>query len=407
MKLRLVALLSGILAAVPAQAQEKVSRLDISRLVDGNTDFALDLYTQLRKQQDGNQFFSPYSISTALAMTYAGARGQTADQMQKTLHFIFQGETLHPVMSALMRRIDNPDRPMKPYQLSVANALWGQKGYPFLDPFIQLNKKYYGAGLKDVDFIGNTDAARKEINDWVEHQTKEKIRDLLKPGILNPNTRMVLTNAIYFKGNWDKQFKKDATKDGSFHLLDGNDVTVPMMKQTGKFRYGENANVQVLEMPYVGGDISMVILLPKRTDGLPDIDKMLNVKRLGEWLTRLEEKPCEISIPRFTITTDFQLKKTLSDLGMPLAFSDSQADFTGIADGKERLFLQEVVHKAFVDVNEEGTEAGAASGVAVGTKGGPPPTVWVFDVDHPCLFVIRDTRTDSILFMGRLLNPKK
>ncbi len=242
--------------------------------MQGNTKFALELYARLRTK-DGNLFLSPYSISSALAMTYGGARGQTAEEMAKTLHFELFGEKLHPAFGALIKEVNGEGKEKRGYQLSTANALWGQKDYPFQADFLKLNKDNYGAGLNDVDFIGAAEDARKSINTWVEKETKDKIKDLIKPGVLTTDTRLVLTNAIYFKSDWASQFKKDVTRDEAFFIAADKQVKTPMMHQKGQFNYHETAALQVLEMPYVGKELSMVVLLPKKKDGLADLEKSM------------------------------------------------------------------------------------------------------------------------------------
>jgi serpin B len=374
---------------------------DRAAVVKGNTQFALELYGKLR-QQDGNLFLSPYSISTALAMTYGGARGQTAEQMARTLHFDLPGEKLHPAMGALIQEINGTGEKKRGYQLTTANALWGQKGYPFNADFLKLNKDSYGAGLNDVDFIGATEQARLTINAWVEKQTQEKIKDLLKQGMLTVDTRMVLTNAIYFKGDWVSQFKKDATRDESFFVTADKQVKAPLMHQKGHFNYLEGAAFQALELPYLGKELSMVVLLPKKKDGLAALEKGLSVAGLGSTLRGLRPTEVVVTLPKFKVTAAFSLKKTLSEMGMAGAFT-AGADFSGIAS-KGSLRLADVIHKAFVDVNEEGTEAAAATAVKVEDKS--KPVIPDFRADHPFLFLIRDTRSDSILFLGRLVEPQ-
>jgi serpin B len=365
-----------------------------------NNAFAVDLYGKLRAA-DGNLFFSPESISTALAMTYAGARGPTAEQMAKTLHFTLDQEHLHPALGALMADLNGGGK-KRGYQLSVANALWGQKGHDFLPAFLTLLKDDYGAGMHEVDFLKDTEGARQTINGWVEKQTQDKIKDLIAKDVLPPDTQLVLTNAIYFKGDWNTQFKKDATRDGPFQVSAKDKVNVPLMNQTGDFPYFEGDGLQGLEMPYVGKDLSMVVLLPKKADGLPDLEKTLSADRLSDWLSKLHTDEVMVALPKFKLTSQFSLKDTLSAMGMLDAFTD-RADFSGM-DGQKDLFISAVVHKAFVDVNEEGTEAAAATAViAQPTAARISP---VFRADHPFIFLIRDRRSGSILFVGRVVNPK-
>ena len=381
---------------------------DQQRLVAGNTEFSLVLYRQLlnefgKKDKDFNIFFSPNSISTALAMTYVGARGETEKQMSAVLHFLKDHERLHRAFAKLQNTL-NADDENRDYQLHVANALWGQKGYGFLPEFLDRTQKYYGAGLQELDFVSATEKARQSINKWVEDKTKQKIKDLVKPGILNALTRLVLTNAIYFKGNWASQFEEKYTKEAPFSISPDKSVPVLLMYQKAKFKYAEYDDVQILELPYKSEDLSMIVMLPRQADGLAKLEKSLTPKTLREYLEKLRKREVRVYLPKFKLTCEFGLSKILAAMGMPDAFNVRNADFTGMTAGNE-LFISAVLHKAFVDVNEEGTEAAAATGVVMQLKSAPRP-VPVFRADHPFLFLIRDTRTDSILFMGRLSNPQ-
>jgi serpin B len=370
-------------------------------VVEGANAFALDLYARLGTE-GGNLFFSPYSISTALAMTYAGARGDTAAEMAKTLHFPADAEKLHASYTALLNQLNRGGKD-RGYQLTVANALWGQKGHPFLNPFLTLVRDRYHAGLSELDFVGNAEEARQTINSWVEERTQEKIKDLLPKGSLDRMTRLVLTNAIYFKGDWASRFNKSATREGPFTTAAAETVKVPMMHHTSRFGYLDADTFQVLEMPYQGKDLAMVVLLPKKTDGLAAFEKTLTADNLKGWLGRLRETQVQVALPKFKMTQRFSLKKALSAMGMPLAFGD-QSDFSGM-DGSRNLYLSEVYHQAFVDVNEEGTEAAAATGVVVKARAAQP-RLPRFVADHPFVFLIRDVRSGSVLFMGRIVNPK-
>ena len=365
-----------------------------------NNAFALALYAKLRAEDQGNLFLSPYSISTALAMTYAGAKGKTAAEMAEVLHFTVPQEQLHPGFAALTAKLHG-DIKKEGYQLRIANRLWGQAGYHFLPTFLQVTRDHYGAELAQVDFAQDTEAARHTINAWVEEKTEEKIKDLLAQGVLDSGTTLVLTNAIYFKGDWQRKFEAKATKDAPFLLTPQKKVTVPMMRQRGKFAYGVVGNVQVLELPYVGKDLSMFVLLPKEVDGLADLEKSLSEETLNTWTSGLREQTVEVLLPKFKMTSGFRLEKVLGAMGMPLAFSD-KADFSGMT-GQRGLFISAVIHKAFIDVNEEGTEAAAATAVVMRAPAPPNP---IFRADHAFLFLIRDNRTGSILFLGRMMNPK-
>jgi len=397
------AALATLAAVLPLTAAEEPAA-DTRAVVSGDTTFAFDLYAQLRSK-DGNLFFSPYSISAALAMTSAGARGQTLDEMTKTLHFPPQ-DRLHPAFKALTDGINGDPGVKRGYQLSTANALWGQKDFGFRAEFVKLTRDDYGAGLREVNF-GDEAAARRTINAWVEKETHDKIKDLIKPGMLTVDTRLVLTNAIYFKGDWASQFKKDRTRDEPFFLADGKQAKTPLMHQTGTFRYTETPTAQVLELPYVGKELSMIVLLPKKADGLADLEKELNADTVNGALGRLRvTERIEVTLPKFKTTAELSLNTELQALGMKRAFAPNAADFSGMAGSPGDLWIGFVVHKAFVDVNEEGTEAAAATGVGVVTTSARPHNP-VFRADHPFVFLIRDNKSGSVLFLGRLADPTK
>jgi serpin B len=387
----------------PGAEMKPLATADRTAVTEGNNVFAVALYGRLR-HQNGNLFFSPESISTALAMAYAGARGSTASEMAKTLHFTLPPDKLHPAMGALLRDLNAAH---EGYQLSVANALWAQQGYTFLDDFLSLLKTDYGAGLNQVNFKGAPEAARLTINQWVEQKTQDKIKDLLQPGALRSDTRLVLTNAIYFKGDWETQFDKAQTKSEDFHLSPAQAATAPLMHREGRFSYFDGGTFQILEIPYKSKELSMIVFLPKDAGGLSALEQSLTGSNLQQWLDKLGSVPKVIvTIPKFKMTQQFELGSTLSAMGMPQAFSGS-ADFSGMT-GHRDFAISEVIHKAYVDVNEEGTEAAAATAVtmralAMRAPEGPPP---VFRADHPFVFMIRDNRSASILFMGRMADPR-
>ena len=373
----------------------------VESVAKGNTAFAVDLYKNVAAAKSGNLFLSPLSMSTALAMTSAGARGETAQQMANVLHLPLNQTGVHEAFARLTQDFNakSPD-----YELAVANALWGQKDYAFLDPFANTLKTNYGAGLTPVDFKSNAEGARNTINGWVEKQTGYKIKDLISPGVLDATTRLVLTNAVYFKSDWAEPFKKNYTRDEAFHVASDKIMTTPLMHLVHEFRYFEQDSFQALEMPYKGETFSMVILLPKDIDGLTALEQSVTAEKLLEWMKGLQRQQVAVTIPRFTMTSEFSMGKVLGEMGMPLPFSEA-ADFSGMT-GKPELFISAVVHKAFVDVSEKGTEAAAATGVeakATVASPAPPPE---FRADHPFLFLIRDLRSDSILFMGRVVNPE-
>lgn len=385
-------------------------------IVTGNNKFALELYAKL-SGKEGNLFFSPYSISTALAMAHAGARGVTESQMARVLHFpvidkpgtklssmlIREKQQFASVFGKIIEDLNNRGE-KGGYELRVANALWGQKGYGFLEEFLELIKSDYDGRLNEVDFIRAAEAARKTINTWVEKKTNDKIKNLIQKGVLDSMTRLVLTNAIYFKGNWAKQFKEDRTKEAPFTLANGRKVDVAMMNQTGQFNYMEAESFQGLELPYVDDELSMVILLPKEFDGLNKFEKTLTAENLSKWLGKLRNREVRVSVPKFKMTSQFALASVLKSMGMTDAFSPN-ADFSGMS-GRRDLFISAVIHKAYVDVNEEGTEAAAATAVTMKLTSVGPTRIPVFQADHPFLFLIRDNHSDSILFIGRVMNPK-
>lgn len=383
-----------------AKEPPKVNVTEQSRAVaQSSNQFAFDLYGQLRRQE-GNLFFSPASISTALAMADAGAAGETRRQMDETLHFELPPDDLNAGFAALSQLLHSRGDKQR---LSMANRLWGQKSYAFRPEFLETTRRYFGAELASLDFA-RSEQARRTINAWVEEQTQGKIADLIPPGVLDATTRLVLTNAIYFKGAWEHEFTKQATRDEAFHLSKQQETKAPMMRQTHEFRYAETPEAQILELPYAGGELAMVLLLPKAIDGLPELETQLSQEKVDKWLAKLKSRDVQTLLPRFKLTSQFQLSETLRTLGMALAFSD-QADFSGIS-AQEGLKITAVVHKAFVDVNEEGTEAAAATGVVFGPTAAPvreKPVV--FRADHPFIFLIRDRRTGAMLFVGRVVDP--
>ena len=373
-------------------------------LVQDNSSFAIDLYEKLRAS-DGNIFFSPYSISTALAMTYAGARGNTEEEMAKTLRFSLDQESLHPAFANIESRLNKLQKAGN-VKLSVANSLWPQQGYRLLDEYLSLVKKHYGVSITPVDYKHAREAARKMINKWVEDKTQDKIKDLIQPGVLDALTRLVLVNAIYFKGNWESQFKISRTKDAPFYVTPNKSVQAPIMSQKQKFRYAEIETLQVLELPYVGDELSMIVLLPRKADGLKQLESSLSVENLKRWKRRIGKREVLVFLPKFKMTSMFRLDKTLVSMGMVDAFNDSKANFAGMDGRPDWLYIGAVLHKAFVDVNEEGTEAAAATAVVMKLSGmpAPPPT---FRADHPFVFLIHENRTGNILFMGRVTDPTK
>ncbi|HEY49205.1 MAG TPA: serpin family protein [Dehalococcoidia bacterium] len=382
-----------------------ISAGNLTELVDGNSGFAFDLYQAL-SEEEGNLFYSPFSISLALAMTYAGARGETEQQMADTLNFILSQSDLHPAFNALDLELASrgegaEGKDGEGFRLNIVNAIWGQQDYKFLDTFLDVLAENYGAGLRLLDFINAAEESRVTINKWVSEQTEGRIEDLIPPDAIDALTRLVLTNAIYFNAAWLYPFDEDMTEDGDFHLLDGGRVTVPMMKQTESYGYAEGEGYQAVELLYDGRELSMVILLPEEGQ-FGAFEGSLDAERLDAILDDLARGEVALTMPKFEFESEFSLAKTLAAMGMPVAFSGS-ADFSGMTGNRE-LFIGNVLHKAFVSVDEAGTEAAAATAVIMELSAAPGMPVEV-TLDRPFVFLIRDIETGSILFLGRVANP--
>ena len=382
------------------------SDVKLDELVRGNSAFAFDLYSVLRKQ-DGNLFYSPHGISVALAMMYTGARDGTARQMEEVLRFHLPPDQLHPAFNVLdlalsSRGEESTGQDGGKFRLNIANAIWGQKGYAFLPYFLDALAENYGAGMRSVDFSADPEASREAINDWVSDRTEDRIQDLIPRGLINRMTRLVLANAIYFNAAWHFPFDEKRTSTGPFHLLSGSRVQVPMMRQTRTFNYARHGSsqAQVVELLYSGQETSMIILLPARGK-YDQFESSLSADLVSEFSKRLRPFPLELSIPSFEIKSEFKLADTLAGMGMPDAFDPESADFSGMRATKD-LYCSAVVHKAFVKVNERGTEAAAATGGTIGVTSVTP----TFTADRPFIFLIRDIETDAILFAGRVMDPR-
>ncbi len=387
---------------------------DTQTLVAGNTEFAFKLYQAIRDTSQGNLFYSPYSISEALAMTYAGARGDTARQMQNVLAFSLPPNALHPAFLALRtdlisrgdtesdKAVPTPVEGGLPARsLRIADALWGEKTLPFDSAYLDLVRANYGAGLQPVDFINAPEAARQTINDWVAKETQQRIKDIVPSGAVTPSTRLVLANAIYFKNAWQDQFEQQATSDDAFTLLDGSSITVPMMHEgSHSLPYMKGADYQAVDLPYAGNFGSMLIILPD-SGQFESVEKALDARLWNTLTAGLKPTSLRLSMPRFNFTAALNLTDTLQAMGMADAFS-GQADFTGM--GPKNLAISAVLHKAFIAVDENGTEAAAATAVVmVGTAMQAPPPELV--LNRPFIFAIRDAKTGAVLFVGRVLNP--
>jgi serpin B len=368
---------------------------------DAANAFAFDLYAKL-SGTPGNVFFSPCSIETALAMTSAGAREKTDAEMARVLHLPADQAVRHARVESLMKEIMAPEA-KGTNTLAIANALWGQKGYSYQPEFLKVTQERYGAGFNELDF-GAPDEARKTINAWVEKQTQDRIKDLMPERSITPLTRLVLTNAIYFKGTWLAPFKKEATTEQPFKAADG-DTKCLLMTRNGSMPYMENDVLQAVKIPYAGKGMSMVVILPAKEKGLGDVEKALTASNWMQWMGAMGRASVDLFLPKFTVNDARTLNNTLRDLGMPAAFTP-EADFSGI-NGKARdLYISLVIHKAFVDVNEEGTEAAAATGVAVRARGMPMPEERkVFRADRPFVYAIVSETTGTILFLGSVVKP--
>ena len=387
-------------------AAPNVSQDELHGLTEANNTFALDLYQSLRSR-DGNLIYSPYSISLALAMTYAGARGETESQMARTLHFLPQ-DKLHAALNELdqelAKRGEAQSKDKAPLQLNIANAVWAEQTFPFRKEYLAVIAQNYGAGIQLSDFVHQHEAVRKEINGWVSNKTNDKIKDLIPEGVLDPTTRMVLVNAIYFKADWMVPFEAKNTHDAPFHLLDNSDVQVKMMSEgLSGVPYVKGDGYQAVELGYQGGSAAMDIILPDEGK-FAEFESGLDAQKLNEILGTMQPSDrLQLELPQFSFTTNFDLKDRLTSMGMSDAFDSDRADFSGMT-GKKDLYIDTVLHKAFVAVDEKGTEAAAATAAAMELAAAMMPGV-TLTIDHPFIFVIRDLPSGQILFVGRVLNP--
>jgi serpin B len=374
-----------------------------ANVVEGNTRFAFSLFQALNTTSS-NRFYSPFSISTALAMTYAGARNETALQMSRTLHFD-PGDQFHQAFGQLLEK--SAAGTGGAIRLNIANGMWAQKGYGFLDSYSDLVADRYRAGLNSADFTieGEREKTRQEINEWVAQKTNDKIKGLLSKSDLDDLTRFVLVNAIWFYGDWEQPFTRESTMTKDFSLNDGSKVNVPFMNRHGRYRYFEDARLKAVEIPYKDNKASMIIFLPVKYEGIAEMAGALKFNYYQEITNLLQFTDLKLSVPKFKATSRFNLAQTLSDMGMPVAFSPGGADFSGMT-GFRNLYISDVIHQAFINVDEKGTEAAAATAVVGRSMAAmPSPDVKYFIADHPFVFIIRDNATGSILFMGTVMNP--
>jgi serpin B len=381
-----------------------VPQRDLQTLVDGNNTFALDLYQALRSET-GNLILSPYSISLALAMTYAGARGETESQMSNVLHFSQPQSQLHPAFNALDTALEKSpakfEKDQQPMTLNIANAIWAEQTMYFQKDFLDTIALNYGAGIHLADFIHEYEAARNKINDWVSDQTRKKIQNVLPQNSVNTKTCMALVNAIYFKADWQSPFNASNTSDAPFYLLDGSQVNAKMMHQTMSFPYMKGEGYQAVELPYAGKTAVMDIIVPEE-GRFESFESSFNNETYNSILSGMQYTTLQIGFPKFTFTKDFNLNTALTSMGMPDAFNRDMADFSGMTTEK-RLYVENIFHKVFVAVDEKGTEAAAATAVLMAPASLPE----VLEANHPFLFIIRDTVSGQVLFIGRVMNPSE
>lgn len=361
--------------------------------------FAMKLYGELCRK-DGNVFCSPYSISTALAMTAAGARGETLAQMQKVLGLGVNPVDSDTAFASLAKALDGKGKGL---ELAVANALWAQPGYPWNPVYTKRVADVFKAAVHDTDYRKDPEACRKTINDWVEKQTMEKIKDLMPRDSIDRMTRLVLTNAIYFKGDWIKAFDKSLTKDAPFTKLDGTKQDVPLMFRKGMVQYAENDTAQVIRLPYKGNEVSFIAALPRKPGKFAELESKFEQEVCQAKFVSMPD--VQLWLPKFKVETRYELNGTLKAMGMPDAFDNNKADFSAMVTTKSDLVISIVVHKAYVDVNEEGTEAAAATGVGMKIAAPIPQEPRTFRADRPFLFALRHEPTGTLMFLGRYVKP--
>ena len=385
------------------ELQPNVSPQQYSALVEGNTQFAADLYQQGRTKP-GNLFMSPHSISIALAMTYAGANTNTAAQMADALSFTLPPDQLHAAFNKLdldlASRAANAKGDTIPFRLTTANAIFGQEGKTFMQPFLDTLARNYGAGLRVLDFNADPEGSRTTINQWVEDKTNDKIKDLLPMGSITDATRLVLTNAIYFSAAWDEPFNASETQDKPFWIGGNAQVVVPMLHGNHERGYAAGDGWKAAELPYDGGQLSMVVVMP---DDLASFEASLDAAKIKSIIGSIKGYALDLTLPKFKFDAPLGLKEVLMNLGMTDAFTDGLADFSGL-DGTRNLVITDVLHKGFVSIDEKGTEAAAATAVIVGDTSAPEPATLI--VDKPFVFFIRDIPTGAILFVGRVVDPR-
>ena len=398
--LKIISLIALVLSTATISDNQLI---DAKKISVQNNLFAFDLYQQIAKNNSGNLFFSPFSISTAMAMTYAGATGQTAEEMSKAMHYYSLDDEFHLSYSSYLKRLESNAKDN--IQLRIANRLWAEKKYKLMPSFVEINAKAYNSPLQNMDFMHKSEASRLEINDWVADKTENRIKDLIPSGAITSDTRLVLTNAIYFKGDWLYQFKEKDTKEDKFNLADGSTIKAQFMNFKGALNYYQNATYKMLRLPYKGVKQSMVIVMPIDQRDMEGVEKVINTTAF-DYVFFGGTPEVILSLPKFKMTLPLNLNRYLSKLGIKSAFT-SGADFSKMTPSND-LYISDVIHKAFIEIDEKGTEAAAATAVimqveSVSDYHKPKPVEFI--ADHPFLFYIIDDETKAILFMGRLMNP--
>jgi serpin B len=369
----------------------------IQEVVNANNKFAFELYSQLAKNETGNIFYSPYSIFSALTMTYEGAGGETAEEIKNVLH-LPETNILRPNFARIYNEIN---KRTNAYELRTGNALWLRKDYPFSEDYKKVVERYYGGKAANVDFVSETEKSRQTINSFISEQTNNKIKELIPKSYLTSATVAVLTNAIYFKGTWEYQFDKSQTREEDFKVTSNKTVKVQMMHMSDvKLNYSDLGDLQILELPYKGGEISMLILLPM--GDLKDIESNLTLEKISQYRSQMRETKISVSLPKFEFSTKYELSDILQNLGMKKAFTPGVADFSGMSSNGKSLFISAVLHQAYIKVDEEGTEAAAATAVVISRA-----AAMEFRADHPFIFIIQERRTGNILFIGRIVDPTR
>lgn len=408
-KLSLTALIFLLALATFWLASANADALNVETMVQDNCHFGLELYRKLGAAESGNIFLSPFSVSNSLAIVYAGARGSTKDQMARTLKFSTNRDEVVQAFGTINSSL-NQLKTLGNIRMDTANSIWPQKGYDIAPKFLELVQRSYGEAIIPIDYEKNPEEALQTINQWIAQKTRETIKEMIPQGSLDNATRLVIASAIHFKGDWRRSFNLEMTKDMDFFLASDKSVRTPMMTQISEFKYAETESLQILEMPYVGNELSMLVVLPREINGVKAVEDFLSGENLKKLQRKMSPTKVLIHIPKFKINSTFFLAETLTSMGMKDAFIKAKANFSGIAESKDNpLYLSTVIHKAFAEITEEGTEASAATVGEMVSMGilpaDPPEPLHKFRADHPFMFLIQENKTGSLLFIGRVIDP--